>query len=76
MTHKNRERIDKLDETADENRFFAELIEENLDLVDACIDGVNILLDAGMDWNDVCCHFIFIFIFIFIFLVLFLFLFL
>jgi len=46
------QRLSKLQSTADDNEFFAQLIEENLENVDRAIDGMNVLLQQGINWND------------------------
>jgi len=46
------ERVSKLQSTAEDNEFLAQLIEENLENVDRAIDGVNVLLHQGINWND------------------------
>eukprot|EP01084_Bolivina_argentea_P054269 99544_1 len=45
-------RINKLESEANNNAFYASIIEENLELVESAINGVNTLLLQGIDWND------------------------
>jgi len=46
------DRVSELTQHMQVHELFASIIEENLDLVDKAINGVNILLKQGIDWND------------------------
>eukprot|EP01083_Nonionella_stella_P040090 109009_1 len=46
------QRVHKLQSEANDMAFYASVIEENLEIVDKAISGVNTLLNQGIDWND------------------------
>ena len=51
-TKQHENRIFELIKKANLNNLYASIIEENLDLIDRAINGVNTLLSQGIDWND------------------------